>query len=78
MKGIHLFCISFQDSLPIHYTTLKLITYLEVAFENTKYNRQNGGILKIGTTLVLLDHGSRTDDRDPYILYKLSGQLADK
>jgi hypothetical protein len=67
MKGIRLFCISFQDSLPIHYTTLKLITYLEVAFENTKYHHQHGGILNIGITLVPLDHGSRTSEKEPSI-----------
>jgi hypothetical protein len=36
------------------------------------------GIPNLGIMLVLLDHGSRTDERDPYILYKLSGQFAHK
>jgi hypothetical protein len=44
MKGILLFCINFLDSLPISYTILKQATFLEVAFGNTKYHHQDGGI----------------------------------
>jgi hypothetical protein len=57
MKGIHLFYVKFPDSLPINYTTFKLATYLEVAFENTNYHHQDGGIPNIEIALVLLDHG---------------------
>jgi hypothetical protein len=78
MKGINIFCINFQESLPTNHATLKSVAYLEVAFENTKYHHQDGGIPNIGTTLVLLDHVSRTDERDQYILYKLSGRFAHK
>jgi hypothetical protein len=49
-----------------------------VALGNTKYHHQDGGIPNIGITLVLLEHGSRTDERDPSILYKLSGKFAHK
>jgi hypothetical protein len=72
MTGIHLFCINFPDSLPINYTTLKQATYLEVAFGNTKYHHQDGGIPNTGITLVLLDHGTSAYNRDSSILYKLS------
>jgi hypothetical protein len=78
MQGIHLFCLIFTDGLPLTYTTLKVATYLEVAFENTKYHHQDGGIPNIGIMLVLLEHGSRTDARDPSILNKLSRQFAHK
>jgi hypothetical protein len=79
MQGIHLFCLIFPDGLPLTYTTLKVATYLEVAFENTrKYHHQGGGIPNIGIMLVLLYYGSRTDERDPSILNKLSGQFAHK
>jgi hypothetical protein len=47
-----------------------------VAFENTEYHQQDGGIPNIGIMLVLFDRGSRTDERDPSILYNLSGQFA--
>jgi hypothetical protein len=78
MKGIHLFCIKFTDSFPINYTTLNLATYLEVALGNTKYHHEDGGIPNIGITLVLLDNGSRTDERDPSIVYKLSRKFDHK
>jgi hypothetical protein len=68
MKRIHIFCITFLDSLPINYTTLKLATYLEVAFENTKYHHQDGAIPNTEITSILVDHGPRTDERDPSIL----------
>jgi hypothetical protein len=76
MKGIHLFFITFPDSLPMNYTTLKLTTYLEVARGNTKYNHQDGGITNIGIGLVLLDHGSMVDKSDHSFLNNLSRQFA--
>jgi hypothetical protein len=39
MRGIHLFCIHFLDSLPIYYTALKQATYLKVVFGNAKYHQ---------------------------------------
>jgi hypothetical protein len=36
MKGIHLFYITFLESLPMIYTTLKLVTDLEEILGNTK------------------------------------------
>jgi hypothetical protein len=49
-----------------------------VALGNTKYRQQDGGIPNTGITSILFDHGSRTDERDTSILYKLSGQFAHK
>jgi hypothetical protein len=68
--------ISFPASLPIKYTTSNLDTYLEVALESSKYHHQDGGILNTGIRLVLLDHGSMVDERDPSIFYNLSWQFA--
>jgi hypothetical protein len=59
--------IIFPESLPINYTTLKLATYLEVALGNTKCNHQVSCIRNARFMLVLLDHSSRTNERDPYI-----------
>jgi hypothetical protein len=64
--------------MPIPYTTLKLATDLEVAFGNTKYHHQDGGIPNTEITSILFDNGSRTDERGPSILYKLSGQFGHK
>jgi hypothetical protein len=36
MKGINVFHITFPESLPMNYTTLKLATDLEEALGNTK------------------------------------------
>jgi hypothetical protein len=46
--------------------------YQEVVLGSSKYYHQDGGIPNTGIRLVLLDHGSMLDERDPYIL---SGQL---
>jgi hypothetical protein len=67
MKGMHLFFIIFHESLPINYTTLKLATYLEEALGNKKYHHHDSGIPNTGLMLDLLDHGSRTNERDPSI-----------
>jgi hypothetical protein len=53
--------------LPIYYTTLKLATYLEEALGNTKYHHQDSVIPNTGFMLVFLEHGSRTNGRDPSI-----------
>jgi hypothetical protein len=78
MKGIHLFIIIFPETLPINYTTLKLATYLEVALGNTKYHHQDSGIPNTGFMLILLYHGSRTSERDPYMYNNISGEFAHK
>jgi hypothetical protein len=78
MKGIHPFFIIFQESLPINCTTLKLATYLEEALGNTKYHHQDHGIPNTICMSVLLDNGSRTNERDPSIFYNLSGEFAHK
>jgi hypothetical protein len=67
MEGNHLFLILFTDSLPMNYTTSNLATYLEVALGRTKYHQQDGDISNTGIRLVLLDHGSMVDERDPSI-----------
>jgi hypothetical protein len=56
MKGIHLYIISLQESLPINCTTLELATYLEEALGNTKYDHQDHGISVTRFMSVLLDH----------------------
>jgi hypothetical protein len=67
---------SFPDSLPTYYTTSNLTTYLEVVLGSSKYNHQDGDITNTGMMLVLLDHGSMVDERDPSIFYYLSRQFA--
>jgi hypothetical protein len=53
-----------------------LVAYLEVALGNTKYHHQDSGIPNTGFMLVLLDNGSRTNERDPSIYNNLSGEFA--
>jgi hypothetical protein len=60
-KGIHLFFITFPESLPINNITLKLATYLEEALGNKKYHHLCSGISNTGLISVLIDHGSRTN-----------------
>jgi hypothetical protein len=67
MKGIHLFFIIFLESLPINYTTLKLASNLEEALVNNKYHHLGSGIPSTRFMSVLLDHGSRKNERDPSI-----------
>jgi hypothetical protein len=78
MKGIHLFFIIFVESLPKKYTTLKLATYLEEALGNNKYHHLGSGIPNTRFMSVLLDHGSRTNERDPSIFYNICGEFAHK
>jgi hypothetical protein len=59
----------------MNYTTSNLFTYLEVVLGRIKYHHQDGDILEIGISLVLMDHGSMVDERDPYIFYTLSTQF---
>jgi hypothetical protein len=66
----------FPETLPIDYTTLKLATYLEEALGNTKYHHEDSEIPITIFMLVLLDHGSRTSERDPSIFYYLSRDFA--
>jgi hypothetical protein len=56
MKGILPFFITFPESLPINYTTLKLTIYLEEAFGNKKYDHLGSGIPNTRFMSVLLDH----------------------
>jgi hypothetical protein len=51
----------------MNYTTSILATYLEVLLGHIKYHHQDGYIPNAGITLVLLDHGSMVDERDPSI-----------
>jgi hypothetical protein len=48
----------------------------EVALGNTKYHHQDSYIPNTGFMLVLLDHASRKNERDPSILYNLSREFA--
>ena len=73
MEGIHLLFIIFSDNLPMKYTTSNLATYVEVVLGSSKYHRQDCDIPNTGIRLVLLDHGSMVDERDPYIFSNLSG-----
>jgi hypothetical protein len=75
MEGIHLFFVLFQDSLTINYTTSNLATYKEEVLGWTKYHQQDSDIQNTGIRLVLLDHGSWTNGRDPSIFYTLSRQF---
>jgi hypothetical protein len=75
MKGIHLLLIIFPESLPINYTSLKLATYLEEALGIAKYNHHESGIPNTRFMSVLLDHGSRTNERDPSNFYNLSSEF---
>jgi hypothetical protein len=75
MKGIHLLFITFPDNLPIKSTTLKLANYLEVALGSTTYHHQDGGIPNTVFRLLLLDHGTMVDERDPSIFINLTDSL---
>jgi hypothetical protein len=56
----------------MNYTTSNLATYLEVVLGREKYHHQDGDISNTGIKLVLLDHGSMLDGRDPSIFKHLS------
>jgi hypothetical protein len=60
------------------YFSLELATYLEEALGNTKYHHQDHGNPVTRFMSVLFDHGSRTNERDPYIFYKLSREFGHK
>jgi hypothetical protein len=51
----------------MNYTTSNLATYLEVVLGSSKCHHQDGDITNTGIRLVLLDHGSMVDERDPSI-----------
>jgi hypothetical protein len=55
-----------------------LTTYLEEALGNKKYHHLGSGIPNTRLMSVLLDHGSRTNERDLNILNNLSGEFAHK
>jgi hypothetical protein len=55
---------------------IELATYLEEALGNTKYDHQYSGIPKKGFLLVLLVHGSRSNERYPSIFNKFSREFA--
>jgi hypothetical protein len=60
----------------MHDTTLKLATDLEDALGETKYHHLHSGIPNTVFMLFLLDRGSRTNDRDPSIVYNLYREFA--
>jgi hypothetical protein len=51
----------------MNYTTLKLPPYIEEALVNDKYHHLGSGIISTRFMSVLLDHGSKTNERDPSI-----------
>jgi hypothetical protein len=53
-----------------------LATFPEVASGSSTYDHQDGGIPNTGIGLVLLDHGSMKNERDPSIFNKLYLQFA--
>jgi hypothetical protein len=55
----------------MNYTTSNLATYLEVALGSTKHHRQDGGIPNTVISLVLLDHVSMVNERDPSMFINL-------
>jgi hypothetical protein len=59
----------------MHYTTLKLATDLEDILGNTKYHHQDSDIPNTGFILVFFYDDSRTNERDPAILYNLWNSL---
>jgi hypothetical protein len=69
--------LSGEFSHKLHYFKA-WITYLEEASANTKYHHQHRGIPNTRFMSVLVDHGSSTNERDPYILYNLSREFAHK
>jgi hypothetical protein len=62
----------------MNYTTSKLSTYLEEALGKTKYHHLCSGIPNKGLMLVLVDHRSSINERDPSMFYNLSRELANK
>jgi hypothetical protein len=62
-----IYFLTFPDSLPIPYTTSNLVTYLEVVLGSSTHHHKDGDIPNTGIRLVLLDHGSIVDERDPSI-----------
>jgi hypothetical protein len=78
MKGINLYFTIFLDIFPINYTTLELTTYLEEVLGNTKYHHQDRDIPNARFMSVLLDNGSRTNERDPSIFYNHSRDFVHK
>jgi hypothetical protein len=75
MRVYACFSLLFQDSLTMNYTTLNLVTYLEVVLGRTKYNHQDGDIPNKGISLVLFYHGSMVDERDPSIFILFQDSL---
>jgi hypothetical protein len=73
-KGsIYFYTLSRQFDHELHY--LNLATYLEVVLGRTKYHHQDGDISNKVIGLILLDHGSMVDERDPSIFNTLSKQF---
>jgi hypothetical protein len=59
----------------MNYTTSKLDTYLKVVLGCTKYHDEDSDILRTGTRLVLLHHGSMVDERDSSIFLLFQDNL---
>jgi hypothetical protein len=73
------FLIFFEVGLFFIYVSviLSFSASLDVALGNMKYHHQESGIPNTGFMLVLLDHGSRKNERDTSI-YNLSREFSHK
>jgi hypothetical protein len=78
IQGIHLFFILFLNSLTMNYTTSNLATYLEVVLGWTTYHHQDCDTRNTGNMVVLLDHVSWTNGRDPSIFILFLNSLTMK
>jgi hypothetical protein len=77
MEGIHLFCITFPGSLPMNYTTFELGHLPRGGMRKKRIPTPAQWHCKQNKTFLWLplNNWSMTDERDPSILYNLSGQL---
>jgi hypothetical protein len=73
-----LYNLSGEFAHKLHYFEVGHATYLEVALGNTKYHHQDSCIPNTASMVVLLDNGSRTNERDPSIYNNLSGEFYPK
>jgi hypothetical protein len=76
MTGFHLSFKIYLESLPINYSTLDFATCLEEALGITGYHHQDHGIPSSRFMSVLLDPGSRLNERGASIFISFPASLA--